>query len=103
MPFLHTLTVEPRDHYRLYVRFNNGAEGEIDLSDELWGEVFEPLKAPAAFKTAYQHPDLGTVAWENGADFAPEYLYELLKKQNSDTHSAASACPSPHIECDLDL
>ena len=37
MPFLHTLTVEPRDNYRLYVRFNNDVEGEIDLSNELWG------------------------------------------------------------------
>ena len=81
MPFLHTVTVEPRDGYRLYVCFNNGAKGEVGLSGELWGEVFEPLKDPAAFKTAYQHPEFGTVTWENGADLAPEYLYELLQKQ----------------------
>jgi len=81
MPFLHTVTVEPRDNYRLYVCFNNGAKGEIDLSAELWGEVFELLKDPTAFKTAYQHPDLGTVAWANGADLAPELLLELLQKQ----------------------
>ena len=81
MPFLHTLTVEPRDNYRLYVRFNNDVEGEIDLSNELWGDVFEPLKASTAFRTAHQHPDFGTVAWANGADLAPEFLFELLQKQ----------------------
>lgn len=81
MPFLHTVTVEPRDNYRLYVVFNNGAQGEVDLSGELWGEVYEPLKDPAAFKTAYQHPEMGAVAWANGADFAPELLLELLQKQ----------------------
>lgn len=82
MPFLHTLTIEPRDNYRLYVTFNNGVKGEIDLSGELWGEIFEPLKDPAAFKTAHQHPELGTVAWVNGADLAPEFLFELLQKQS---------------------
>ncbi|WP_295400182.1 DUF2442 domain-containing protein [uncultured Thiocystis sp.] len=86
MPFLHTIAVEPRDNYRLYVTFNNGTKGEIDLSGELWGEVFEPLKDPAAFNTAHQHPELGTVAWANGADLAPEFLLELLHKQ---TKSAA--------------
>ncbi len=81
MPFLHTLSVEPRDNYRLWVAFNNGAQGEIDLSGELWGEMFKPLKDPAIFKTAHQHPELGTVAWANGADFAPEFLFELMQKQ----------------------
>jgi hypothetical protein len=82
MPFLHTVTVEPRDNYRLYICFNNGAKGEIDLSEELWGEIFEPLKDPAAFKTAHHHPELGTVVWANGADFAPEFLLQLLQEQN---------------------
>lgn len=81
MPFFHTVVVEPRENYCLYVCFNNGAKGEIDLSGELWGEICEPLKDPSVFKTAYQHPDLGTVAWANGADLAPEFLFELLQKQ----------------------
>lgn len=85
MPFLHTVTVEPRENSCLYVCFNNGVKGEIDLSGELWGEVFEPLKEPSAFKTAHQHTELGTVAWVNGADLAPEFLFELLQKQNKAT------------------
>jgi len=81
MYFLHTVSIEPKEGYRLKVTFNNGASGIIDLSDEIWGEVFEPLKDPVLFNTARQHPDLGTVVWANGADLAPEYLFELLQKQ----------------------
>ncbi len=82
MPFLHTIAVEPRDGYRLYVVFNNGMQGEIDLSGELWGDVFEALKDPEIFKTGHQNPELGTVAWVNGADLAPEFLLELLTEQS---------------------
>ena len=79
--FLHTVQVEPRNNYRLHVLLNNGRSGEVDLSGELWGEVFEPLKDPALFATARQDADMGTVVWANGADFAPEFLLDLLNRQ----------------------
>ena len=50
----------------------------VDLSRELDGEVFEALRSPELFSTAYQHPVMRTVAWQNGADFAPEFLLELM-------------------------
>lgn len=78
---LHTEHVEARPDYRLFVRFNNGVAGEIDLTHELWGEMFEPLKSPDLFATAHQDDILRTVVWENGADLAPEFLFDLLKKQ----------------------
>lgn len=81
--FLHTTQVEPRSGYRLLVSFNNGVSGEIDLSAELWGEVFEPLKDEALFATAHQDEVLQTVVWANGADFAPEHLLDLLSQQTS--------------------
>ncbi|MFA6013595.1 MAG: hypothetical protein WC742_00895 [Gallionellaceae bacterium] len=62
--------------------YNNGESGEIDLTDELWGEVFEPLKNPALFQTAHQDELMQTVVWANGADFAPEFLMEIMNKQN---------------------
>jgi len=40
----------------------------------LWGELFEPLKDPAYFERARFDPEIGTVAWANEADIAPEYL-----------------------------
>jgi hypothetical protein len=79
--FLHTKEVRALDNFRLYVAFNNGEAGEIDLRHRLTGTMFSPLRDPKLFATAHQHPDLETVAWANGADLAPEYLLELLKQQ----------------------
>ena len=78
---LHTTEVKALPGYRLFLRFNNGASGEVDLRGELEGEIFEALKDPAQFATAYQHPVMKTVAWVNGADLAPEFLLELLNAQ----------------------
>jgi hypothetical protein len=78
---LHTIEVKPLPEYRLYLRFNNGVDGEVDLRDELEGEVFEALRDPDQFSTAYQHPVMGTAAWANGADLAPEFLLDILKRQ----------------------
>ena len=50
---LHTTEVTPLPDHRLFLRFNNGDAGEVDLSGELDGEVFEPLRDPAQFATAY--------------------------------------------------
>ena len=50
--FLHTTQVEARPGYRLYLEFNNGVTGEVNLIDELWGEVFEPLTDATLFATA---------------------------------------------------
>ncbi len=62
--------------YMVWLSFNDGAEGEINLSLELEGEIFEPLKDISYFKN---FKIIGhTLSWENGADFAPEFLRELL-------------------------
>lgn len=76
---LHTTEVTPLPDYRLMVTFNTGESGEVDLSGELDGEVFESLRDPALFATAHQHPIMRTVAWANGADLAPEFLLELMQ------------------------
>ena len=75
---LHTTEVTPLPGYRLAVRFNNGENGIIDLSAELTGEMFAPLHDTDLFATAYQHSEMRTVAWANGADLAPEFLHDLL-------------------------
>ena len=81
---LHTTEVTPLQGYRLFLRFNNGAAGEVDLSAELEGEVFEPLRDPAMFATASQHPIMRTAAWANGVDLAPEYLLDLMRAQRGE-------------------
>ena len=70
---------EVRSPFRVWVEFVDSTAGEIDLSGELWGEVFEPLKDPDMFRQMTLDPELGTLVWPNGADFAPEFLYEKLR------------------------
>ena len=79
--FLHTTYVAALPGYRLQLRFNTGAQGQVELSNELWGSVFEALKDESMFATARQCDVMGTVVWANGADFAPEFLLELLHAQ----------------------
>ena len=76
---LHVTEARYLHDYVIWLRFNNGAEGEIDLADELEGEVFGPLKDLEKFKSFEVHSDLQTIVWENGADLAPEFLYENMK------------------------
>jgi len=65
--------------YTLWLRFEDGTEGEVDLSEELYGDVFEPLRDEAYFKRLHVNPETGTVEWPNKADFAPEFLYERVQ------------------------
>jgi hypothetical protein len=73
----------PLDGFRVWLRFSDGVKGEIDLGGELWGEVFEPLKDPVRFRELRVHPELQTLVWPSGADFAPEFLYEMLRSDAS--------------------
>ena len=66
-------------NYTLHIRFSDGSEGEIDFEEELDGEIFKPLKDISYFKKFTVNQELHTVIWPNGADFAPEFLYEKLK------------------------
>jgi hypothetical protein len=63
-------------NYKIRLRFKDGHEGEIDLTNELYGEIFEPLKDLELFKQFKVNSDTHTIEWPNGADFAPEFLYD---------------------------
>lgn len=65
--------------YVIWLQFEDGVSGEVDLKGELWGEVFEPLKDVEEFKRFSVSPDVHTVVWANGADFSPEFLRSRLK------------------------
>ena len=75
--FLHVTGVSHVAGYQLRVRFSDGVVKDVDLSKELHGDVFEPLKDPEFFKGAALNPETNTIEWPNGADFAPEFLYEI--------------------------
>ena len=78
---LHVDNFEMSGSYKMNLWFNNGESVEVDLENELEGEVFEPLKDPEYFKRVYLNKETGTAPWPNGADFAPEFLFELGRKQ----------------------
>jgi hypothetical protein len=71
--------VEYRGGYVYHIRFDDGLEGDVDFSGYVGrGPVFEPLAAPAFFSRA--RVEGGTIAWPNGADIAPETLYEMIER-----------------------
>jgi hypothetical protein len=64
--------------YRVRVEFSDGASGVVDLQDDLWGQVFEPLKDKEQFRRFTVSEVFHTIVWENGADMAPEHLHDKL-------------------------
>ncbi len=74
--FLHVEDVVCEGDYRLRLTFNEGSVKEVDLGGELSGPVFEPLRDVQFFRRVALNHDTGTVEWPNGADFAPEFLFE---------------------------
>lgn len=66
-----------RGGHRVQLKFNDGLEGEVDLSAELSGEVFQPLRDPLYF-ASFRVDE--TLTWPNGADFAPEFLHKLVRE-----------------------
>ena len=73
--------VEYRGRYVYHIQFDDGVEGEIDFSDYLSrGPVFDALKDRSLFSKATVEG--GTIAWPNGADVAPETLYEKVVHGN---------------------
>jgi hypothetical protein len=77
---LHVEEAKYLGGHRVWLRFNDGFSGEINLSDELDGPIFEPLKNEDYFRQFVVR--YNTLSWQNGADFAPEFLRDTLAQQN---------------------
>lgn len=63
--------------YKLLITFEDGKQLLIDLEPHLKGRIFEPLKDVNYFKKVKVASDLDTIVWDNGADFSPDFLYEI--------------------------
>ena len=72
--FLEVIKAEYLEDYKIKIFFNNGVIKIVDLGQSLNGTIFKPLKDVDFFKNFTIK--FNTIEWENGADFAPEYLYE---------------------------
>lgn len=67
--------VDYKGNYKLALTFSDGVHKVVDLEPHLKGEVFGPLRDKEQFIQYALTPV--TIEWANGADFAPEYLYEI--------------------------
>ncbi len=72
--FLHVIDARYIKDYTIWVEFNNMTSGNVDLSSELDEGVFKPLQDIDYFKNFKISGN--TLSWDNGADFAPEFLHE---------------------------
>ncbi|MCU0247594.1 MAG: DUF2442 domain-containing protein [Bryobacter sp.] len=71
--------VKPQAGYRLFLKFEDGASGEIDLAPFLdFRGLFAALKDPAYFARVSVDQELGTIVWPNGADLDPDVLYSRV-------------------------
>jgi Protein of unknown function (DUF2442) len=70
--------------YRVYLRFKDGVEGEVDLRPILmpFRGVFAELKDPKKFAKFWVDLEAATIVWPNGSDVAPEVLYESVLRSH---------------------
>ena len=78
--FLRVKNVHHLRAFQLRLEFSDGAVKDVDLANELYGRVFEPLRDPAFFSQVRVNEETNTIEWPNGADFAPEFLCEAGKQ-----------------------
>lgn len=74
----HVIEARYKGDYCIWLKFDDGAEGTVDLKGRLFGEMFAPLKNRKKFKSFKIDPELETLVWPNGADLAPEFLRDHL-------------------------
>ena len=82
-----------RGGFRIHLAFNDLSEGTVDFRPWLEGPVFEALKDPKYFREFFL--DAGTVTWPNGADVAPETLYEAVCRRARAKVSSRRAARQP--------
>jgi predicted HD phosphohydrolase len=74
--FLHVIEAKYINDYQVWLEFNDKTKGIADFISELEGEIFEPLKNIDYFKNFKLEGY--TLNWDNGADFAPEFLKSIV-------------------------
>lgn len=76
------ISIKYQKDFIYYIEFDDGRKGDIDLSDyPNKGPIYEPLRDLSFFQSA--KIEGGTIAWQNGADIAPESLYEKIANPQS--------------------
>src|SRR6267143_607283 len=81
--------------YKVWLEFNDGRKGVVDLADALYGEQFEGLRDRERFAQFYLDYGLATIGSHDGQDFAPDYSYARL----SAVHERSAPHPNPLPAC----
>jgi len=66
-------------HGVLRLTFADGLSGEVDVLDRMRGPVFEDARTSGGFSKVEVDSETGTVVWPDGADLAPDTLYERVR------------------------
>lgn len=94
--FNEVRTLSYRGGFVFHVEFDDGTSGEVDFAEYIGrGPVFEPLRDPAFFQQASVQN--GTIGWPNGADIAPETLYEKVAAGEHKQEPGIQAVSSPRL------
>lgn len=81
---MHAITeVKPLEDYRIWIRFADGTQGEVDLSDLVGKGVFATWKNPDEFRKVFIDSESHTLAWPGGIDLAPDALYQDITAEKA--------------------
>lgn len=78
---LRPIDVQPRCDYRLWIRFSDGSEGEIDLSARAGRGVFRIWNEPGVFESAAISPHR-TIRWSDDAELCADAVYLEITGRN---------------------
>ncbi|NJP10480.1 MAG: DUF2442 domain-containing protein [Leptolyngbyaceae cyanobacterium RU_5_1] len=85
------VAVKPLAGYQLFLRFEDGIEGVVDISQLIpFSGIFAPLQDLDYFAQVQIHPELGTIIWQNGADLDPDVLYSVVTERPIPAYSRAA-------------
>ena len=83
--------VRPLEGYQLYLRFEDGAEGVVDVSQHLRLDgVFESVRERYFFERVRVDEESGAICWPNGADLDPDVLYSQVTGRPIELESKAT-------------
>ena len=76
------IEVEARPDFRVWIRFEDGTEGVVDLSDLVGKGVFAHWTEPGEFEKVHIDEEAGTIAWPGGLDVAPDRLWHDVRRMS---------------------
>jgi hypothetical protein len=81
------VAAEARPNYHIWIRFEDGLEGELSVAHLVGRGVFDVWRDEAQFRKVFIDKESGTVAWPGGLDLAPDALHQRLSEAESPASS----------------